>query len=72
MKRVEKAVLVILVVVLSLLMVGWAADVLSYPEKYLSTWRYQLKCDIDRGNEMAIEYYEDNYTSKGIYLFGEN
>ena len=43
----------------------------KYPEKYLSTWRYQLKCDIERGDEAAIEYYQTNYVANGIHLFGE-
>ncbi len=66
--RVKVAFYILLVVLLAMVLTSFV----SQPERYISTWRYQLKCDIDRGNEAAIEYYEDNYTSKGIYLFNEN
>lgn len=62
--------------VLAVVLVGLLAALLtsfvSQPERYLSTWRYQLKNDIARGDEAAIEYYEENYLAKGIYLFNEN
>ena len=45
-------------------------ELISYPEKYLTTWRYQLKVDINQGDEKAIQYYEDTYKSKGIVLPG--
>lgn len=45
-------------------------ELISYPEKYLTTWRYQLKNDIKQGDEKAIQYYEDTYKSKGIVLPG--
>ena len=40
-------------------------------ELYSTTDKYQLKNDLDAGDEMAIEHYEKWYTSKGIYLFDE-
>lgn len=46
-------------------------DLYNYPEKYLSTWRYQLKLKIDSGDEAAIEYYNSNYVERGVYLYGE-
>lgn len=47
-----------------------AIELISYPEKYLTTWRYQLKVDINQGDEEAIKYYEATYKSKGIVLPG--
>ena len=57
----------IVAVVFAVLLTGFV----KYPEKYLSTWRYQLKCDIEQGDEDAIRYYETNYVANGIDLFGE-
>ena len=42
-----------------------------YPERYLSTWKYQLENDLMRGNRLAMEYYNDNYVAQGKYLFGD-
>ena len=44
-------------------------EFLSYPEKYLTTWKYQLKQDIKVGNQQAIEYYQNNYLEKGQKLW---
>ena len=64
----KKVLLVISIVFVAVLLIGFV----RYPEKHLSTWRYQLKCDIERGDEEAIEYYQTNYVANGIYLFGED
>lgn len=63
----KKFLTVVAIVVVVVLLIGFV----KYPEKHLSTWRYQLKCDIDQGDAEAIEYYETNYVANGIYLFGE-
>ena len=68
MKGLKTLAILVLVALLAFLLTSFV----NQPERYLSTWRYQLQNDIERGNEDAIEYYEDNYLSKGIYLFGEN
>ena len=46
-------------------------DFCRYPEKYITTLKYQLQNDIKKGNAEAIEYYNDNYISNGVYLYGE-
>lgn len=46
-----------------------AVDLARYPEAYISTWRYQLKNDIEQGNQKAIEYYQYNYVESGRELF---
>ena len=40
-----------------------------YPEKYVTTWKYQLKQDIEAGDQQAIEYYQKNYLEKGEKLW---
>lgn len=52
--------------------VGIAVDFCRYPEKYLTTWKYQLYNEIQAGKPESIDYYNRNYTSKGIYLYGED
>lgn len=44
-------------------------DFLCYPEKYITSWKYQLKNDILNGNEEMIEYYETRYLKNNIELF---
>ena len=46
-------------------------DFCRYPEKYITTLKYQLHNDIKRGDSEAIEYYNNNYISNGVYLYGE-
>ena len=59
-----------LVSVLTIGFIAWVViDFARFPESYLPTWRYQLKLDIERGNEEMIEYYNRNYVSNGRYLF---
>lgn len=67
-KGVASTILVLLFLgVIVMMLTGFV----KYPEKYLSTWRYQLKCDIEQGDEAAIDYYQTNYVANGIYLFGD-
>lgn len=47
-------------------------DFCRFPEKYLTTWKYQLKNEIASGDQKAIDYYNKYYTSKGVYLYGED
>ena len=44
-------------------------DFCRFPEKYMVTWKYQLKNEIASGDEKAIEYYSRVYTGNGINLF---
>ena len=43
--------------------------VISYPEMFSTTLKYQLKNDLKRGDELAIEYYQNTYVANGIELF---
>ena len=66
-KRLGFVALLLLVLVVT----GFAVDVVRFPECYMPTFRYQLKNDIARGNEQAIEYYENTYIANGRVLFEE-
>ena len=46
-----------------------AGDLLKYPEKYITTLKYQLQNDIKQGNKGAIKYYNETYVENGINLF---
>lgn len=56
-------------IALIILLVIMAVQLINYPEKYLSTWRYQLYQEIQAGDQEAIEYYQKNYLDKGIELW---
>lgn len=55
--------------VITIIIVIFASDVFRHYEKYDSVARYQLMLDLERGDEKAKEYYQDNYISDDIYLF---
>ena len=52
--------------------IGLYIDFCRMPEKYCTTWKYQLKNDMQSGDQEAIEYYNNNYVSKGVHLYGED
>lgn len=52
--------------------IGLYIDFCRMPEKYCTTWKYQLKNEIENGDQEAIKYYNNNYISKGVYLYGED
>lgn len=41
-------------------------------EEHSPILRKTLKEQMAKGNQTAIEYYNDNYVSKGKYLYGED
>lgn len=56
--------------VLAVVAVGaMAVEFIRFPECYSTTMKYQLKLDIERGDEEMIEYYERNYVANGRELF---
>lgn len=63
-----KTVLVLLVTVPLLTMY---VDFCRFPEKYLTTWKYQLHNEIKSGNQESIDYYNRVYVANGIDLFEE-
>lgn len=65
-KRLGAVVLALAIATAAILLL---TSFVKYPEYYISTWRYQLQCDIENGDESAVEYYETNYLANGINLF---
>lgn len=46
-------------------------DFVKFPERYAPILRYQLENDLKNGNVTALEYYNANYVTKGVYLYGD-
>ena len=65
-KRLGAVVLALAIATAAILLL---TSFVKHPEQYISTWRYQLQCDIENGDETAIEYYETTYLANGINLF---
>ena len=61
----------LLVLTLTIFCISLYVDFVRFPDKYITTWKYQLKNEIASGDEKAIEYYNKYYVSKGVYLYGE-
>lgn len=61
----------LLTVIVIISCIGLYVDLCRFPEKYCTTWKYQLKNEIASGDQKAIDYYNKHYTSKGVYLYGE-
>ena len=59
----------LLILTLIITCIGLYIDFCRMPEKYCTTWKYQLKNDIQSGDQKAIEYYNRVYKSNGINLF---
>ena len=54
-----------------LFVVSMGVSFAKYPERYLTTWKYQLENDLAKGNPEAIEYYNNTYIANGKQLFGD-
>ena len=48
---------------------AYTIDFMRFPDKYITTWKYQLENDIQSGDVEAIAYYNRVYKSNGINLF---
>lgn len=69
-KQFIKAITTIIVgLALSITMLLTLIDICKYPEKYLTTWKYQLEQEISEGNQEAIDYYNKVYLANGQVLF---
>lgn len=55
--------------VIAIIIIVFVVDMFKHYEKYDSVARYQLMLGLERGDEEAKEYYQDNYISDDIYLF---
>lgn len=59
----------LLIITLFILFAAYITDFIRFPDKYITTWKYQLKNDIQSGDIEAIIYYNKVYKSNGINLF---
>lgn len=59
----------ILVLILLAATVYMSVDFYRFPEKYITTWKYQLENRIKRGDQEAMEYYKRTYIQRGENLF---
>lgn len=59
----------LLVLTLIITCIGLYVDFVRFPDKYITTLKYQLKKDIQSGDMEAITYYNRVYKSNGINLF---
>ena len=62
----------LLILTLIITCIGLYVDFVCFPDKYITTWKYQLKNEIASGDKKAIDYYNKHYISKGVYLYGED
>lgn len=69
-KQFKKAITKIALGTIAVIYLGMGfINICKYPEKYMTTLKYQLQNDVKAGNKEAIEYYEKNYLSKNIRLW---
>ena len=47
----------------------FAIDFYRFPEKYITTWKYQLEYKIKQGDQEAIDYYKRVYIQNNENLF---
>ena len=66
MKKMFKLLLLLLIISIFITTIF---KFIKYPELFLTTWKYQLKNDIEAGNMEAIEYYQTTYVNNGIELW---
>lgn len=59
----------LLVLTLIITFTAYITDFVRFPDKYITTWKYQLENEIASGDQKAIEYYNRVYKSNGINLF---
>lgn len=62
MKKILKILAVVAVICMTI-------DFVRFPECYITTEKYQLQNAIKSGDEIAIEYYNNNYVANGRELF---
>ena len=66
LKRLFESLLIIIVFASC---IGLYVDFVRFPDKYITTLKYQLEKDIQSGDMEAITYYNRVYKSNGINLF---
>lgn len=69
--RKSEIITALAVVCLCVTTVSATASFFKYPEKYMTTWKYQLENKLAKGNQEAIQYYNETYIANGKRLFGD-
>lgn len=59
----------LLIITVFVTCIGVYIDFCRMPEKYCTTWKYQLENEIASGDQEAIAYYNRVYKSNSINLF---
>ena len=62
MKKIIKSVLFVVIIL-------FVIDFYRFPEKYITTWKYQLEYKIQQGDQEAIDYYNRVYVQNNRILF---
>lgn len=69
-KKFIKSICTLIVTIILLGLMTWLfIDFCTYPESYLTTWRYQLHKKVEQGDEEAIQYYQDVYLKNNRILW---
>ena len=68
-KFIKSMSTLILSIVLIILFSIMTIELINYPEKYLTTWRYQLHQEVNAGDQEAINYYKTTYLDHNITLW---
>ena len=66
---IKSVTILIVGLILSITMLLTLINFCKYPEKYLTTWRYQLEQELAAGNQEAIDYYKNVYIANGQTLW---
>lgn len=69
-KKFIKAVSTVIFTLILVTTMAWMSiELIKYPEKYLTTWRYQLHQKVNAGDQEAIDYYQHTYLDHNITLW---
>lgn len=68
-KFIKSMSTLILSIALIILFSIMTIELINYPEKYLTTWRYQLHQEVNAGDQEAINYYKTTYLDHNITLW---
>ncbi len=69
-KKFIKAIsTIVITIIFTVIMIFMSIELIQYPEKYLTTWRYQLQQKVNSGDQEAIDYYQETYLNRNITLW---
>lgn len=69
-KKFVKAISILILTLILVATIAWMSiELIQYPEKYLTTWRYQLQQKVNSGDQEAIDYYQHTYLDHNITLW---